>query len=96
MLQAVPYLDPRIRGDDGFLALSMASARSGSPQESIPHLMRDQDDGRSRTIVIPAKAGIQGIERLSDNPSNACHCHSEPFGKLRINFAKNLLGGAAF
>jgi len=58
--------------------------------------MRDQDDGRSRTIVIPAKAGIQGIERLSDNPSNACHCHSEPFGKLRINFAKNLLGGAAF
>jgi len=36
MLQAVPYLDPRIRGDDG----------------------------RGRTIVIPAKAGIQGLGRL--------------------------------
>jgi hypothetical protein len=27
----------------------------GSPPESIPHLMRDQDDGLSRTVVIPAK-----------------------------------------
>jgi len=37
MLQAVPYLDPRFRGDDG----------------------------RSRTIVIPAQAGIQGVRNLS-------------------------------
>ena len=36
MLQAVPYLDPRIRGDDG----------------------------RSRTIVIPAQAGIQSGAKL--------------------------------
>jgi hypothetical protein len=36
MLQAVSYLDPRFRGDDG----------------------------RPRTIVIPAKAGIQGLGRL--------------------------------
>jgi hypothetical protein len=36
MLQAVPYLGPRFRGDDG----------------------------RPRTIVIPAKAGIQGLGGL--------------------------------
>ena len=27
-------------------------------------------------------------KRLSDNPSNACICHSEPFGKLRTGSAK--------
>jgi len=31
------------------------------------------------------------VQSLSDNPSNACVCHSEPFGKLRINSAKNLM-----
>jgi len=34
------------------------SVLSGSPPESIPHLVRDQDDWRLRIIVIPAKAGI--------------------------------------
>ena len=26
--------------------------------------------------------------RLSDNPSKACFCHFEPFGKLRTSSAK--------
>jgi hypothetical protein len=29
--------------------------------------------------------------RLSDNSLNASCCHSEPFGRLRINSAKNLI-----
>ena len=28
---------------------------------------------------------------VPDYPSNACICHSEPFGKLRIDSAKNLM-----
>ena len=46
----------------------------GSPQKSIPHLLRDQDDWQSRTAFIPAKlvpdldrgAGIQGIGKQLD------------------------------
>ena len=35
----------------------------------------------------------KGDKSLSDNPSNACQCHSEPFDKLggfRIDSAKDL------
>ncbi len=35
-------------------------------------------------------------KRLSDNPSNACICHSEPFAELRINAAKNLRGSGTY
>jgi len=34
--------------------------------------------------------------RLTDNPSNACICHSEPCGKLRINSAKNLMDSGTY
>ena len=33
---------------------------------------------------------------MSDNPSNASICHSEPFGKLRINSAKNLMDSGTY
>ena len=35
-------------------------------------------------------------KRLSDNRSNACICHSMPFGKLRINSAKNLRASGTY
>jgi hypothetical protein len=33
----------------------------------------------------------QSLRRLSDNPPNACYCHSEPFGKLGTGSAKRVI-----
>jgi hypothetical protein len=36
------------------------------------------------------------VTNLSDNPTNTLPCHSEPFGKLRINSAKNLMDSRSY
>ena len=36
------------------------------------------------------------LKRLSDNPVDAPRCHSEPFGKPRINSAKNLMDSGSY
>ena len=65
-LRALPSeaLDPRLRGDDGFLVIpveagtqgSLASALRALPSEALDPRLRG-DDG---FLVIPAEAGIQG------------------------------------
>jgi len=70
----------------------------GSPPESIPHLMRDQDDGRSHTVVIPAKlvpnsdrgAGISGTNRLLAGISWG-QLSNTWYGKYMIYLIKKLL-----
>jgi len=39
-------------------------------------------------LILKVKISLR---RLSNNPSNACHCHSEPFGKLRTVSAKKVI-----
>jgi len=36
------------------------------------------------------------LQRLSDNRTNAFLCHSESFGKLRINSANNLIDSSTY
>ena len=46
-------------------------------------------------IRIPPKLPI-GIEEAVRQPSESPVCHSEPFGKLRINSAKNLIDPSTY
>jgi hypothetical protein len=36
------------------------------------------------------------LKRLSDNTSNSCLCHSEPFDRLRTGSAKNLMDSQTY
>ena len=76
--------------------------KDGTTEQAIAAIQREL---HLETISIVSKANLYLIKILDPklNDSSGRHeyrqhhpCHSEPFDRLRVNSAKNLLGGATF